>query len=41
MASKQQMTGMRGVYLTAAELTRYGFIAPESRYRIDYASIYA
>ena len=30
--SKQQMTGMRGVYLTAAELTREGFIvSPTSR----------
>jgi hypothetical protein len=32
MASKAQMTGMRGVYLTAAELSRLGFIAsPTSR----------
>ena len=32
MASKGQMTGMRGVYLTAAELSRLGFIAsPTSR----------
>lgn len=32
MASKQQMTGMRGVYLAAAELSRLGFIAsPASR----------
>ena len=27
MASKNQMTGMTGVYLVAAELTRHGFIA--------------
>ena len=32
MASKGQMTGMRGVYLVAAELTRLGFIvSPTSR----------
>ena len=32
MASKGQMTGMRGVYLVAAELSRLGFIAsPTSR----------
>jgi len=32
MASIQQMTGMRGVYLVAAELSRLGFIAsPTSR----------
>ncbi|MBI5612912.1 MAG: hypothetical protein HY942_07595 [Gammaproteobacteria bacterium] len=32
MASKQQMTGMRGVYLVAAELARLGFIvSPTSR----------
>lgn len=32
MASKQQTTGMRGVYLVAAELTKLGFIAsPTSR----------
>ncbi|MGO9137237.1 MAG: hypothetical protein ACLQBC_06160 [Syntrophales bacterium] len=32
MASKQQLTGMRGVYLVAAELSRLGFIAsPTSR----------
>ncbi len=32
MASKQQMTGMFGVYLTAAELTARGLIAsPTSR----------
>jgi hypothetical protein len=32
MATKQQMTGMRGVYLVAAELCRRGFIvAPTSR----------
>jgi hypothetical protein len=32
MASKQQMTGMRGVYLVAAELTRLGFVvSPTSR----------
>ena len=32
MASKGQMTGMRGVYLTASELSRLGFIAsPTSR----------
>jgi len=32
MASKHQMTGMLGVYLTAAELTRLGFIvSPTSR----------
>ena len=32
MASKQQMTGMLGVYLTAAELVRRGFIvSPTSR----------
>lgn len=32
MASKAQLTGMRGVYLVAAELTRLGFIAsPTSR----------
>jgi len=32
MASKQQITGMRGVYLVAAELSRLGFIAsPTSR----------
>lgn len=32
MASKAQMTGMRGVYLAAAELSRLGFIAsPTSR----------
>ena len=32
MASKQQMTGMRGVYLAAAELARLGYIvSPTSR----------
>jgi hypothetical protein len=32
MASKSQLTGMRGVYLVAAELSRLGFIAsPTSR----------
>ena len=32
MASKQQMTGMLGVYLTAVELTKLGFIvSPTSR----------
>lgn len=32
MASKGQMTGMRGVYLVAAELTKRGFIvSPTSR----------
>lgn len=32
MASKGQMTGMRGVYLVAAELTRLGFVvSPTSR----------
>ncbi len=32
MASIQQLTGMRGVYLVAAELSRLGFIAsPTSR----------
>ena len=32
MASKQQLTGMRGVYLVAAELSRLGLIAsPTSR----------
>jgi len=32
MASKQQLTGMRGVYLVASELSRLGFIAsPTSR----------
>jgi hypothetical protein len=32
MASMQQLTGMRGVYLVAAELSRLGFIAsPTSR----------
>ena len=32
MASKGQMTGMRGVYLVAAELSRLGFIvSPTSR----------
>lgn len=32
MASKQQLTGMRGVYLVAAELSRLDFIAsPTSR----------
>ncbi|MDR2016273.1 MAG: hypothetical protein LBP90_01505 [Burkholderiales bacterium] len=32
MASKAQMTGMRGVFLVAAELSRLGFIAsPTSR----------
>jgi hypothetical protein len=32
MASKNQLTGMRGVYLVAAELSKYGFIAsPTSR----------
>ena len=32
MASKAQMTGMRGVYLVAAELTKRGFIvSPTSR----------
>jgi hypothetical protein len=32
MASKQQMTGMLGVYLTAAELVKRGFIvSPTSR----------
>lgn len=32
MAAKGQMTGMRGVYLVAAELTRLGFIvSPTSR----------
>jgi hypothetical protein len=32
MASKQQMTGMRGVYLVAAELSKLEFIAsPTSR----------
>jgi hypothetical protein len=32
MPSKNQLTGMRGVYLVAAELTRHGFIAsPTSR----------
>ena len=32
MASKGQMTGMRGVYLVAAELSRIGFIvSPTSR----------
>jgi len=32
MASKAQMTGMRGVYLVAAELSRLGFIvSPTSR----------
>lgn len=32
MASLQQLTGMRGVYLVAAELSRLGFIAsPTSR----------
>jgi len=32
MASKQQITGMRGVYLVAAELSRLSFIAsPTSR----------
>lgn len=32
MASKQQFTGMRGVYLVAAELAKLGFIAsPTSR----------
>src|SRR5215471_16763656 len=32
MASVQQLTGMRGVYLVAAELSRLGFIAsPTSR----------
>lgn len=32
MASKHQLTGMRGVYLVAAELSRLGFIAsPTSR----------
>lgn len=32
MASKAQMTGMRGVYLVAAELSRIGFIvSPTSR----------
>lgn len=32
MASKSQMTGMLGVYLTAAELTKRGFIvSPTSR----------
>jgi hypothetical protein len=32
MASRQQLTGMRGVYLVAAELSRLGFIAsPTSR----------
>ena len=32
MASKNQLTGMRGVYLVAAELSRLGFIAsPTSR----------
>jgi len=32
MPSKQQMTGMRGVYLVAAELSRLGFIvSPTSR----------
>ena len=32
MASKQQLTGMRGVYLVASELSRRGFIAsPTSR----------
>lgn len=32
MASKAQLTGMRGVYLVAAELSRLGFIAsPTSR----------
>jgi hypothetical protein len=32
MASKQQMTGMLGVYLVAAELSRLGFIvSPTSR----------
>ena len=27
MASRQQMTGMRGIYLVAAELSRLGFVA--------------
>jgi hypothetical protein len=32
MATTGQMTGMRGVYLVAAELTRLGFIvSPTSR----------
>ena len=32
MTSKGQMTGMRGVYLVAAELARLGFVAsPTSR----------
>jgi hypothetical protein len=32
MASKNQLTGMRGVYLVVAELSRLGFIAsPTSR----------
>ncbi len=32
MASRQQLTGMRGVYLVASELSRLGFIAsPTSR----------
>jgi hypothetical protein len=32
MASKKQVTGMRGVYLVAAELSKHGFIAsPTSR----------
>lgn len=32
MASKSQLTGMRGVYLVAAELSKFGFIAsPTSR----------
>ena len=32
MATKQQLTGMRGVYLVAAELSKLGFIAsPTSR----------
>jgi hypothetical protein len=36
MASIQQLTGMRGVYLVAAELSRLGFIAsPTSRSAIE------
>ncbi len=32
MASKQQLTGMRGVYLAASELSKLGFIvSPTSR----------